>query len=173
MRTLLLICLICSSCVSNQTLENGVNMQPETIARPDLSNRKLKIDVEKTIYASPSEVFDAWTSVKFSKWFASPEAIIMDPVVNKPYFFESRYEGQRHPHYGRFLRLEKDRIVEMTWLTEAGTYGAETVVRVELHPVEKGTHLKLTHSGFPNEKSMKDHEEAWPHALEELNKKIH
>ncbi len=148
-------------------------MNTEVIAQPDLSNRPLKLVVEKKIDATPEDVFAAWTTNKFSKWFASPEAIIMEPVANKPYFFESRFEGQRHPHYGRFLRLEPAKFIEMTWLTEAGTQGAETVLKIELTPLNSGTLVKLTHSGFSSEKSMNDHKEAWPYALDELNKNIH
>jgi uncharacterized protein YndB with AHSA1/START domain len=93
----------------------------------------------------------------------------MTPEVNAPYFFETRFEGQRHPHYGRFLTLQKDRFVEMTWVTEAGTKGAETVVTIELNPAGKGTQLRLTHGGFVDEESMKGRTDAWPLALEKLD----
>lgn len=74
-------------------------------------------------------------------------------------------EGSRHAHYGRFLRLVPEALIEMTWITADGTRGAETAVTVTLAPHPPGTLLRLTHAGFPDESLCQRHRDAWPIVL--------
>lgn len=150
----------------------------EPITTPDLSARPHDLQVERIMETAPDVLYKAWTE-NFDQWFAAPGTLIMKPEVNSAFFFETVFkpdgqsEAQRHPHYGRFLRLDPDRLIELTWLTGAGgTKGAETVLTIELEPRQTGTLLNLSHKGFPDEESKNGHEEAWKMILELLDRKM-
>jgi uncharacterized protein YndB with AHSA1/START domain len=141
--------------------------RPTRLPRPDLSARPHTLTVERHMKASPAAVYRAWTE-QFDSWFAAPGRIRMRAEEDEPFYFETEHEGSRHAHYGRFLALKSNQLVELTWMTGVpGTAGAETVVTVTLMPSDTGTHVRLTHGGFHDEAGVKQHE-AWKPLLARL-----
>lgn len=143
-----------------------------TIPQPDLSSRPHDARAERWMPLTTERLYQAWTR-EFDVWFAAPGTVVMEPQPGQPFFFETEFNGQRHPHYGRFIRLHPNRLVELTWVTgKGGTEGAETLLTVELIPENNGTRIRLAHRGFLNAESAAQHEQAWPLVLEQQEKRL-
>lgn len=140
------------------------------VIEPDTSARPFDLAVERDMGASADAIYRAWTE-RFDGWFAAAGTLTMTPEEGALFFFETHFDGGRHPHYGRFLRLEPGRLIEHTWVTgDPGTKGAETVLRLELEPQPDGARVTLTHRGLPDAASRDGHADAWPQVLELLDK---
>jgi uncharacterized protein YndB with AHSA1/START domain len=140
-----------------------------SLPRPDLSARPHHFTVERDMKSSAERIYWAWTE-GFDTWFARPGAIHMRAEVDELFWFETEHMGCRHAHYGRFLGLEPNRFIELTWMTGTpGTAGAETMVTIELTPLEEGTRLRLTHAGFYDEDGLAQHDSAWPELLPRID----
>ncbi len=154
--------------IVNENCFGGIEMS--VISYPDLTSRPHSLSVERVMETPLNVLYEAWTE-KFGDWFAAPGSVIMKAEVNSVFFFETHFEDKRHPHYGRFLKLEQNQLVEISWFT-AGTK-AETVVTVEFETNESGAAvIKLTHAGFPDELSRDQHKEAWPFVLDQLDNRM-
>jgi uncharacterized protein YndB with AHSA1/START domain len=130
-----------------------------------------RADVEQVMKAGATAICQAWTQ-GFDTWFATPGTLVMGGI-GQPFYFDVAFEGQHHPHYGRLLAVDPDRMVELAWLTgRGGTDGAETRVRVELSPTPDGTHLTLAHTGFYTEAAARAAQDSWPHVLAHLDEAL-
>jgi uncharacterized protein YndB with AHSA1/START domain len=145
---------------------------------PDLSDRPFTLTVEREFAVPARSIYLAWTE-RFDCWFAAPGTVLMRPEINTAFFFETVFKApgavlaKRHPHYGRFLRLVPDRLIELTWVTGAGgTEGAETVVTLELEPRGDRSHLRLIHAGFAGQAARDQHLTAWPAVLGHMDAQL-
>ena len=136
---------------------------------PDLTGRPHAHVVERDMLASATAIYRAWT-VHCDRWLSLPGRALMKAEVGEPFYFETQFNGRRYPHYGRFLVLEPDRRIVMTWVTGPnGTHGVETVLSIELTATGSGTHCRLAHAGFLTESASQEHEHAWHVVLRNLD----
>jgi uncharacterized protein YndB with AHSA1/START domain len=132
----------------------------------------LRISVPRRIEASPEEVFDAWAEPDlFERWFEPHRAIFRKAAVDELWYWEADHMGRLWAHYCRYLRVERPRLLEFTWMSEA-TKGLESRVTIELAPSRGGTELVLTHAGIPDDELGRSHEEGWKHITGVLAEKI-
>ena len=71
------------------------------------------------------------------------------------------------PHYVRFLRVDRPRSVEYTWVSEA-TKGVESIVEVTFEPRGDQTEVTLRHSGVPDDELGRQHKDGWTWILSML-----
>jgi uncharacterized protein YndB with AHSA1/START domain len=143
-----------------------------TVPVPELSGRPFELHVERAMDADAGALYQAFAE-RFDSWFATPGTLRSWGQVDQPFFFEVQAQGNRYPHYGRFLRLVPDQVVELTWVTGAGgTEGAETVLTVEFEPRERGALVRLHQAGFASQSSASATEQAWPAILAHLDDQL-
>ncbi len=65
-------------------------------AEPDLSGRLLHLTVIRTMAAKPELLFRAWAE-QFDRWFDALGSVLMRGEVDSPFYFETHFEGERHP----------------------------------------------------------------------------
>jgi Uncharacterized conserved protein len=127
-----------------------------------------EITVARTIPASAAEVFDVWLDAKSpgGPWFGA-ERVILNPVVDGLFYFAVQHEGRTWPHYGRFLRIDRPRNVEYTWVSEA-TKGLESIVAITFEPRGNQTEVTLRHTGVPDDDLGRQHKDGWTWMLSML-----
>jgi uncharacterized protein YndB with AHSA1/START domain len=135
--------------------------------------KTVDITVERTISASPSEVFDAWLdpTVPGTLWHGH-DKLIFDPKVDALWYlqtFAHRPDGT--PHFGRFIEIDRPRRLRHSWMSR-NTLGEETVVTVTFEKQGNHTLLAIRHSGLPDGSSAKKHEKGWNFILDRFGARI-
>ena len=128
----------------------------------------LEFKLERTIPASPEEVFDAWLDPKVpgNPWNAA-EKFILDPKIDGLFFWT--LNGT--PHYGRFTALERPRRIQHTWMSPK-TLGYESIVTLTFQPHGQATLLTLLHSDLPDHELAKGHGNGWNYFLNVLREQF-
>jgi hypothetical protein len=126
------------------------------------------LTVSRTVRASADDVFDVWLdpSSPGGLWYGVERAII-NRTVDGLFYHTVRHESRSWPHYGRFIRLDRGRAIEHTWVSEA-TRGLESIVSIALAPCAGGTEVVLRHANLPDDDLGHQHEGGWSWYLDVL-----
>jgi uncharacterized protein YndB with AHSA1/START domain len=123
------------------------------------------LKLSRTIKAKPGDVYDVWIDAKSpgGPWFGC-ERVILNAAVDGLFYHCVRHEGREWAHYGRFIRLDRPRSIEHTWVSEA-TRGVESVVTLTFEPRGNETEVTLRHANVPDDAMGRQHEEGWNFVL--------
>jgi len=130
------------------------------------SAKTLEVKLERTIPASPKEVFDAWLNPKVpgTPW-NEKDKLIFNPKVDG--FFYWLISGTSH--YGRFTKIKQPSQIQHTWMSRY-TQGEESTVTVTFKKKGEDTLMTLVHSDLPDNEGGKSHEGGWSYFLDKLLK---
>lgn len=135
------------------------------------------LTLTRTIAATPEAVFDAWTRPELlARWSCpDPEAkldIDVDLRVGGGYRIAMAMEEDRWTAAGTYREIARPLRLVYTWdWEEAGhRMGVDTLVTVEFAPVDGGTRVTLTHTGFPAAEAAEGHDRGWTACLEHLGR---
>ena len=131
-----------------------------------------EITVTRTIPATPEEVYDVWIDPKSpgGPWFGATK-VIVNVAVDGLFYLAMGHESKMWPHYGRFTKLERPRVVEHPWMSES-TKGLESVVALTLEKQDAGTLVTLRHTGVPDDEAGRKHKEGWDWVLSMLDQSV-
>ena len=126
--------------------------------------KTMDITLNRTIPASPAEVYDAWldTENPGTPWHNSSK-LIFDPkpkVDGMFYFNKVSKAGENWAHFGRFTSLERGVKIQYTWMSTF-TRGLESIVTVELQKKGEDTLLQLRHANLPDDDFGRLHDDGW------------
>lgn len=133
--------------------------------------KTLEVTVARNIPAVASDVFDAWLDpeVPGTLWHEHEKLIFNPEVDGLWYLLTLAHRIAGTPHYGRFIDMNRPRLIRHSWVSPH-TLGEESTVTVRFEKEGDGTRLTLIHSGLPNEAMANAHENGWNSILDRFSK---
>jgi uncharacterized protein YndB with AHSA1/START domain len=134
------------------------------------------LSIVRHLRASPERVFRAWTDPKIlARWFFPNEGFDV-PTAETDVRVGGRYrivmrspEGKLHDVSGTYREIVENRKLVFSWAW-ASEPQAETLVTLELRPIDAGTELTLTHDRFASESARDMHLQGWTGCLANLER---
>ncbi len=123
--------------------------------------KTLELKFERTIPATPDEVFDAWLNpqVPGNPWNAA-EKFILSAKVDGLFYWTLKNTA----HYGRFIEFERPARMQHTWVSPS-TSGNESRVTLTFEKRGDETLMTLVHSDLPDTEQARGHDRGWNYFL--------
>lgn len=138
-------------------------MRMASVEQPSLVvNAGRGVTVEWSTSASCGELYWAMTE-GLGDWLAEPNTLSIVVDVGAAFFVESLLHDEAPAHYGRFVELQPDRRIAMTWIGES-TAGVETEVVIVLIPTPTGADIRVDHTGLSERWTQSAATEMWERA---------
>jgi uncharacterized protein YndB with AHSA1/START domain len=135
---------------------------------------KPSLVLKRRLKAAPEKVYEAWTKPEqMTRWWGvtgNPKAPIAETDLKVGGRFRVQFWGNNDEHNsvsGIYREVVPNRKLSFSWAWQS-TPERESMVTIELNPVNDGTMLTLTHEQFFNEKARDDHGHGWSFALDNL-----
>ncbi len=130
------------------------------------------LTVSRTIPAAAAEVFDVWMDPRRpgSPWYGAAQ-LLFDGKVDGLFYLVIEHAGQRWPHFGRFVAIERPARLEYTWMSEP-THGLESVVTVRFEPRGAETLVTVHHGNLPDDADGRQHVDGWTFVLTMLEQRF-
>ena len=128
-----------------------------------MSENKYRIEISKTLPATPELVFDAWLSPEsIQKWMCPGEGVtVPEPKIDAreggAFDVTMKVGEQLIPHSGVYKKLNRPHELQFTWKSP-GTHDLDTLVTIQIEGIESNqAKLTLIHDLLPSEKAQQDH----------------
>lgn len=135
--------------------------------------RTFELTLTRTIPASPGEVYDAWLDPKVpcNPWHGSRKLDWKPKAGGLWYFLHVGDDDFQYPHFGRFVKLERPKKIQLDWMSY-NTRGLESIVTATFHPKGHETQLTIHHANIPDDELGRAHEKGWAQLTALLEKKF-
>lgn len=135
------------------------------------------LEMERFIRAPRERVFDAFTDQDALAAWHCPRGLRVleasaDARVGGRYrIVMGERDGARHTVAGEYQAVDRADFLAYTWTWEDGPLpaGVKTLIEVTLTSAEGGTHLRMRHSGFPEQGERDSHASGWRSVFNRLS----
>ena len=142
-----------------------------------ITTERPSLKVVRQYQTTPAQVWQAWTSAEALKQWMGPAGVKCldaeaDVRVGGRYrILMKSPDGQEHDVRGVYREIQPNRKLVFSCSWER-THERESLVTIELRPIDTGTELTLTHEQFVDESERDHHRQGWDGCLDSLERFI-